>query len=254
MPEPWLSFFNPKPRIRRLHRGAAWSEAKFLSGRRSRFYEVARLLRIGIEFWRGFMKMHGIGPAITVFGSARFNEGHPFYELARKTGAALAREGYTVITGGGPGLMEAASRGAKETGGETIGCNIVLPREQQANPYLDRVITFYYFFVRKVMLVKYSYAFVIHPGGMGTLDELSEAMTLIQTGKLYDFPVILMGSEYWQGLMDWIHGSLIKNGAVSQDDLNFVHITDDPEEAMRIIRTTTQGLGLQLRPLPTNID
>lgn len=250
-----ISFFRPKPRIKRLNpSGHVQSEAEFLSARRSRLYEMARLMRIGMEFWRGFMGLHGIGPAVTVFGSARFKEGHPHYELGRRIGAALAREGFAVITGGGPGIMEAASRGAKETGGETVGCNIVLPHEQQPNPYLDRVVTFYYFFVRKVMLVKYSYAFVILPGGMGTLDELTEAITLIQTGKLYDFPVILMGRDYWEGMMTWIRDVLMKNGAISERDLDFVHVTDDPAEAMRIIQRTTQGLRLRLRALPSTVD
>lgn len=196
--------------------------------------------------------LHTIGPAITVFGSARFNEGHPHYELGRQVGKLLAQEGYTVITGGGPGIMEAASRGAKEGGGETVGCNIVLPHEQAGNPYLDKCILFKYFFVRKVMLIKYSYAFVILPGGFGTLDEMSEAITLIQTGKLYDFPVILMGKEYWGQYWNWIHEVLIKNGAVSEEDLNFVSITDDPEETIRIIRKTGNELGISLVP-PKNI-
>jgi uncharacterized protein (TIGR00730 family) len=251
----WLQFFRPRARIKRLKDfSAVQSEAQFLAGRHSRIYEFFRLLRISREFIRGFMKLHFIGPAITVFGSARFREGHPFYDLGRRIGAALAREGYTVMTGGGPGLMEAANRGAKEAGGMTVGCNIVLPHEQDPNPYLDVVVTFYYFFVRKVMLVKYSYAFVIMPGGMGTLDEMSEAVTLIQTGKLYDFPVILVGTEYWRGFMDWVKDTLVKNQAVSPDDLTFLHVTDDPDEVVRIIRNTVQGLGLKLHPISSTVD
>lgn len=230
------------------------SEAQFLAGRHGYFREISRLVKIGMEFFWGFWRLHGVGPAITVFGSARFKEGHPEYERAREMGALLARDGYTVVTGGGPGIMEAASRGAKEVGGSTVGCNIVLPHEQSPNPYLDRVVTFYYFFVRKVMLVKYSYAFIIMPGGLGTLDEMTEAITLIQTGKLYDFPVILVGSEYWKGFYDWVENTLVTEGTVSREDLDFIHITDEPKDAMNIIRKVIHGIGLQLRPLPSTVD
>jgi hypothetical protein len=242
----WLGFFRPKPRIKRISR--IQSETQFLAGRHSRIYEFARLLRIAREFSRGFTQLHRIGPAVTVFGSARFREGHRYYDLTRKVGEALAREGFTVMTGGGPGLMEAANRGAKEAGGATVGCNIVLPHEQAPNPYLDRVVTFYYFFVRKVMLVKYSYAFVIMPGGLGTLDEATEAITLIQTGKLYDFPVVLIGTEYWKGWLDWLENTAIAQGAVTSAELSFIHLTDNVEEAMRIIQKATKGLNLPLRP------
>jgi uncharacterized protein (TIGR00730 family) len=245
-------FLHPKPRVRRLN--AIRSETEFLSGRHGWLNDLARLLRIGVEFWRGFVGFHGIQPAVTVFGSARFKEGHRYYDLARQVGAALAREGYVVVTGAGPGLMEAANRGAKDAGGQTVGCNIVLPHEQRPNTHVDRVITFHYFFVRKVMLVKYSYAFVILPGGMGTLDEMTEALTLIQTGKLYDFPVVLMGSDYWKGFMDWIRGSLIAEGALSEADLDYIHLVDSPEEAMAIIREISRGIGLNLRPLPSTVD
>ncbi len=258
LPKKWLyeQAHMPHPTPKRLSRikqenlADIQSEAKFLAARRSRFYDAGRLIKIGIEFWRGFMKLYPIGPAVTVFGSARFHEGHPYYELARKVGNELAKEGFTVMTGGGPGLMEAANRGAKEAGGESVGCNVVLPHEQNPNPYLDRVVKFYYFFVRKVMLVKYSYAFIIMPGGMGTLDEMSEAVTLIQTGKLYDFPVILMGKDYWTGFLDWVKNTLVEKGAISQDELAFLHITDDPLDALRTIHQATQGLGLKLTPLP----
>jgi uncharacterized protein (TIGR00730 family) len=150
--------------------------------------------------------------------------------------------------------MEAANRGAKESGGYSVGCNIVLPHEQKPNSYLDCVVTFYYFFVRKVMLVKYSYAFVILPGGLGTLDEMTEALTLIQTGKLYDFPVILVGREYWQGLYDWLRTTLVANGTITAEDLNYLRITDAPEEVARLVRMTGQGIGLQLHPLPSTVD
>lgn len=231
-----------------------FEEARFLAGRHSRLKEFLRVIRIALEFIRGFRSLHWIGPAVTVFGSARFKEGDPYYELARQVGRHLAQEGFAVMTGGGPGIMEAANRGAQEAGGFSIGCNIILPHEQRPNPYLDRVVTFYYFFVRKVMLVKYSYAFVILPGGIGTLDEMSEAMTLIQTGKLYNFPIILMGGDYWEPFRAWLQETLVKRGAVSQDDLHFLHFTDSPEEMNRIIRKTAHGLGLQLAPLRANAD
>jgi uncharacterized protein (TIGR00730 family) len=243
---------NPKARIKRLEE--LQGEAKFLAGRHSLFHEFTRIVRIASEFVRGSWALRDIGPAITVFGSARFKEDHLYYGLARKTGEAFAREGFTVVTGGGPGLMEAANRGAKDVGGKCVGCNIVLPHEQSSNPYLDKVVTFYYFFVRKVMLVKYSYAFIILPGGLGTLDEMTEAMTLIQTGKLYEFPVILMGKTYWQGLNTWIDEVLVKNGAVSREDLDFIRITDDPHEAAEIVRRSAQGLGLKLHQIASSAD
>jgi uncharacterized protein (TIGR00730 family) len=207
-----------------------------------------------IEFIRGFRALHHEAPAVTIFGSARFKEGHKYYELSRKMGAALACEGFTVMTGGGPGLMEAANRGAKEAGGRSIGCNVMLPHEQAPNPYLDKVTTFYYFFVRNVMLVKYSYAYLILPGGFGTLDEMTEALTLIQTGKLYDFPVILMGSDYWSGFIKWVKESLVAQGAVSAADLDYIQISDDPEEVLKRIREFSSGIGLKLRPMPATVD
>jgi uncharacterized protein (TIGR00730 family) len=254
----WKQFFNPKAKVRRLSdfadRTHLQNEARFLGSNRSRTREFMRVLRIGQEFIRGFRGLHRVGPAVTVFGSARFKEGHRYYAEAQAMGRALAREGYTVITGGGPGLMEAANRGAKEARGHSIGCNIVLPHEQASNPHLDRVITFYYFFVRKVMLVKYSHAFIIFPGGYGTLDELSEAITLIQTGKLYDFPVILMGTDYWQGFMDWVKGTMLKEGTISEDSLKLITLTDDPEEVLQILRKNTSLLGLKLSPLSGSVD
>jgi len=225
-------------------------EAKFLEGRHSRTYELMRVVRIGIEFIRGFLALHRIGPTITVFGSARFKEGHRYYDLGRKVGRVLAEEGFTVMTGGGPGLMEAANRGAKEaTAGSgrkivCVGCNIILPHEQRPNAYLDQVVTFYYFFVRKVMLIKYSHAYVILPGGMGTLDEMTEAITLIQTGKLHDFPVILVGKDYWQGFYDWVKNTLVAQGAVAAHDLDSMSLTDDPEEVRQLIRANAERLGL----------
>jgi uncharacterized protein (TIGR00730 family) len=245
-------FLYPSPKIRRL--AEMKGEAQFLAGRHSRTYEFFRVVRIALEFIRGFRTLHYVGPAITIFGSARFPESHPYYDLCRRIGAAIAREGYTVMTGGGPGLMEAANRGAKDVGGNSVGCNIVLPHEQKHNPYLDSVVTFYYFFVRKVMLIKYSYAYVIMPGGFGTLDEMTEAITLIQTGKLYDFPVVLVGREYWQPFYDFLASKMVPAGTISAADLDFVHLTDDPEEVARIVRDTAQGIGLTLHPIRSTVD
>ena len=173
-----------------------------------------------------------MGPCVTVFGSARFKEDHPYYHLARGLGARLAKAGFTVVTGGGPGIMEAANRGAKDAGGISIGCNIELPQEQKPNPYLDRWITFRHFFVRKVMLVKYSYAFVALPGGFGTLDEIFETATLIQTGKIQEFPLVLIGTEFWRPLLDFMHGRLIKEGTIDPSDAQRILLTDSPEEAV----------------------
>jgi uncharacterized protein (TIGR00730 family) len=252
----FLDFLHPQPRIRRIAqlRSEVQGEVDFLAGRHSPLSETLKLFRIMIEFIRGFRALHGEGPAVTIFGSARFKEGHPYYELAREMGKALAKEGFAVMTGGGPGIMEAANRGAQEAGGRSIGCNIMLPHEQAHNRYLDKVVTFYYFFVRKVMMVKYSYAYLILPGGFGTLDEMFEALTLIQTGKLYDFPVILMGSDYWKDFYDWIKDTLVKQGAVSEVDLQFIQISDDPEEVLKRIREFSQGIGLKLRPLAATVD
>jgi uncharacterized protein (TIGR00730 family) len=211
-------------------------EEKFLADRETLLQDIARLIRIGVEFFRGFWLLRSLGTAVTVFGSARFKEDHPNYALARQVGKCLAEGGLVVMTGGGPGTMEAANRGAFEAGGCSVGCNIILPHEQRGNPYLTVAVTFYYFFVRKVMLVKYSSAFVCLPGGFGTLDELTEALTLIQTGKLKRFPVILVGSEYWKGLLDWINTTLKANGTIDPADLSWVHVTDDPHQVMEIIR------------------
>src|SRR5882724_121319 len=174
----------------------------FLEGPRSRFDEFITLFRVVLDFLRGFRVLHFVGPCVPVFGSARVNTDSRYYELARKMGAAIARLGFTVMTGGGPGIMEAANRGAKETGGRSVGCTIELPSEQPANAYLDRCVRLHYFFVRKALLVKYSYAFVVMPGGAGTLDELFEALTLTQTAKIKNFPVVIMGTDYWKGLID----------------------------------------------------
>jgi uncharacterized protein (TIGR00730 family) len=195
-----------------------------------------RSLRILSEFVEGFDALAEVGAAVSVFGSARMKSDHPMYRMARELGRMLAESGYSVITGGGPGIMEAANRGCREGGKLSIGCNIELPMEQGLNPYVDLGIEFRYFFARKVMFVKYADAFVIFPGGYGTLDELFEALTLIQTHKVKDFPVILIGTDYWGGMVDWIKGSLLKEAAINKADVDLLRLTDDPKEAVRIIK------------------
>lgn len=207
-------------------------EKVFLEGRHSRAFEFLRAFKIFLEFIRGFRILHFVGPSITVFGSARFKEDHPFYGLAKSIGAEIAKRGFTVITGGGPGLMEAANRGAKEAQGTSVGCNIILPREQKPNDYLDLWVEFKYFFVRKMMLAKYSYAFIVMPGGFGTLDEFFEIATLIQTGKMKGFPVILVGTSYWQGLMTFLKDPVYYQGNISSGDLDLIRMTDDPVQAL----------------------
>lgn len=192
--------------------------------------------RIFREFIQGFRALYEVGPCVTVFGSARYEESHPYYQLGRELGAGLARAGFTVMTGGGPGLMEAANRGAQEIGGHSLGSNIQLRHEEAPNPYLDAFVQFKYFFVRKVMLAKYSYAFVSLPGGFGTLDELFEIATLIQTHKIRDFPVVIMGRNYWQPLLDFLSGTLVSEGAIDQEDFDRLIVTDSPEEAVEHIR------------------
>jgi uncharacterized protein (TIGR00730 family) len=203
-----------------------------------------RALRILAEFVEGFEALAGVGPAVSVFGSARTPEGHPQYELARQVGAELAKSGFAVITGGGPGAMEAANRGAHEQGGLSIGCNIELPHEQHANPFVDLSVEFHYFLARKTMFVKYSDAFVIMPGGFGTLDELFEALTLIQTGKIRNFPVVLMGHAYWDGLLTWLRDVQLPAGAIGAADLELLRITDDPAEAAAIISDYARANGI----------
>ena len=227
---------------------AARVEQRFLSGPRSRWKEFLSVFSIMGEFLRGFRTLHFVGPCVTVFGSARFSEEHPYYRLTQQVGAELARMGFTVMTGGGPGLMEAASRGAKEVGGLTVGCNIVLPEEQKLNPYLDHAIAFNHFFVRKVMLVKYSYAFVVMPGGIGTMDELFEALTLIQTKKIENFPVVLMGIEYYRPLMA-VLVKMVRAATIANTDLDLLLLTDSVEEAMsHIERHAVRPFGLQKAP------
>ena len=221
---------------------------RFLEGPKSRLFELLRALRVFGELLRGFRRLHFVGPCVTFFGSARFHEDHPYYALARSTAAQVAKQGWTIMTGGGPGIMEAANRGAKDVGARSIGCNIVLPREQAPNPYLDVMIEFRYFFVRKLMLVKYSHAFVVMPGGFGTMDELFEILTLIQTGKVNDFPVILMGCDYWQPLIALLRQMALAR-AIDELDLKRIVVTDEPAvSAAAIADCAPRQLGWPARP------
>lgn len=219
-----------------LLRHAKDLESKFLVGRRDRAEDLESAVRIFLEFLKGFETLGAVGPSVTVFGSARFPEGHKYYELARTVGREVAAAGFPVITGGGPGIMEAANRGAREAGGQSVGVNIELPMEQEPNPYLDQFVEFDHFFVRKVMLVKYSCAFIVMPGGFGTLDEVFETATLMQTHKIEHFPIITMGRDFWRHLQDFVKNSLIAEGTVSERDLDLFHSTDDPAEAVATIR------------------
>jgi len=214
------------------------SEQRFLLGPQTRGFELKMACRVFVEFIRGFRALHFMGPCVTVFGSARFKEDSSQYQLARSVGGFLAKAGFTVMTGGGPGIMEAANRGAKEEGGISVGCNITLPHEQAPNPYLDRVVSFRYFFVRKVMLVKYSYAFIVLPGGFGTFDEVFETLTLIQTAKIKHFPIVLVGVEFWKPLVDFLQNTLVVQGTISAEDMKLIHVTDSPAAAVEYVRYT----------------
>jgi uncharacterized protein (TIGR00730 family) len=209
-------------------------ETDFLGVMRTPEKERQRLDRIMAEFSRGFDRLYRLGPAVTVFGSARFPGGSEYYKLGVEVGRELAKAGFAVITGGGPGMMEAANRGAKEAGGVSIGCNIILPHEQSPNPYVDETVNFNYFFVRKVMLVKYSCAFVCLPGGYGTLDEMFEAATLIQCRKIGPFPLMLIGREFWKNLVELLY-DMLREGAISPEDSGFGYVTDSPAEAVKLI-------------------
>jgi uncharacterized protein (TIGR00730 family) len=238
---PTLPEFTPKfpPNVDWLIAGMGELEVKndriFLQGPRSRFSELVMLMWVVWDFIRGFRKLHFAGPCVTVFGSARFKEDHPEYQRAVAMGRELTKIGFTVMTGGGPGIMEAANRGAYEAGGHSIGCNIVLPFEQKENPYLHRSVTMNYFFVRKVLLVKYSYAFVVCPGGFGTMDEMFESLTLIQTGKIKDFPVVLLGKDYWRDLLEFMD-EMKAAGTINAEDLDLLFVTDSVEDAATFIK------------------
>lgn len=215
-------------------------EKEFLAGPRDRRDDLESAVRIFLEFLRGYEQLEVTRPCVTVFGSARFKEGHRWYELARATGRRLAEAGYAVMTGGGPGIMEAANRGAREAGGLSIGCAIALPHEQGPNPYVDHLVLFDHFFVRKVMLVKYSSAFVMMPGGFGTLDEVFETLTLIQTGKIEKFPVVAMGVDFWRHLREFMTDALLAEETISPGDRDFYEVTDSPDEAVALIRRAHQ--------------
>jgi uncharacterized protein (TIGR00730 family) len=225
-----------------------------LEGPHSRRHELWLVLRSVRDFIRGFRTLHFVGPCVTVFGSARYETSHPYYELGRRVGAGLVNLGFTVMTGGGPGLMAAANRGAQEAGGNSVGCNIELPKEQEPNPYLDHSVTCRYFFVRKVLLFKYSYGFIGLPGGIGTLDELFEALVLIQTGKIASFPVVLFGTTFWQPLMEMLQ-HLAHEETISASDLDLLLVTDSVEEGLEHIRRhAVEQFGLTLRrPKPSRL-
>lgn len=221
-------------------------EIKFLEGPQSRWQEFKFTIKIVIEFIKGFRALHFTGPCVTVFGSARFPEGHEYYKLTQKIGSEIAKLGFTVMTGGGPGLMEAANRGAREVGGRTVGCNIFLPHEQKQNPYLDKWVVIRYFFVRKTLLLKYSYAFIVMPGGFGTMDEYFEAITLIQTKKISEFPVIIFCRDFHISLLKHIE-QMKNSGTITADDENLFFVTDNIEDAIKILKEKSI-IKFQLKP------
>lgn len=210
-------------------------EHVYLDGPKSRGYELAFAFRVFKQFIKGFRNLHFLGPCITVFGSARFKQDHPYYLQAVDFGKRIAEMGFTTMTGGGPGIMEAANKGAFENGGQSVGCNIQLPFEQHVNPYVHKSVTFEHFFVRKVLLIKYSYAFIIMPGGFGTMDEFFETLTLVQTKSLTQFPIVLFGKEYYKEMVDAMNDMAVR-GTISKEDMDLVLFTDDPAEAMQHIR------------------
>jgi len=225
---------------------SATRDRDFLTKVRSPKKEMERIKRVSAEFKRASKALFETGPAVTVFGSARFNERHPYYKMAREVGGELAKAGFATLTGGGPGIMEAANRGAHDHGGSSIGMNIILPHEQKPNPYVEKTVEFEYFFTRKTCLVKYSCAFIVMPGGLGTLDELFEAATLVQCGKIGPFPVILMGSAFWRGMREWGQ-EMMKAGVFTKEEVRFGHVTDSPKEAVEFILAS---LPEALRPMP----
>lgn len=212
-----------------------------LKGTENYFTNFWRSMRIWREFRKGFTRLNRLNHCVTFFGSARFKEDHPYYSLARDTARDLGAAGYSIMTGGGPGIMEAANRGAKEAGALSIGCNIKLPKEQKLNPYLDVAVDFRYFFVRKTMLVKYSTAFVLLPGGFGTMDEMFETLVLIQTGKICNFPIIAMGHDYWKNLRPFIKDTMLADGTIDEKDLDLFSVTDDPKEVLSIINNRNKA-------------
>ena len=225
-------------------------DRSLLSGPTSRVESMVTIFRVAKDLLMGFRALHFAGPCVTIFGSARTAPGTRYYEMAREMGAACARLGFTVITGGGPGIMQAGNQGAFEAGGRSLGVNIELPFEQMLNPYVHHSVTMRYFFTRKVVLVKYSYAFIVMPGGAGTLDEMFETMTLIQTGKLRIFPIVLMGKDYWQPLMDFVY-RMAEEGTISPDDPELIFFTDDVAAATaHLQRHAVRQFGLRRKPTP----
>jgi hypothetical protein len=221
-------------------------EYRFLKGPNKRRSELLRALRIFFELLRGFRALHFVGPCVTVFGSARFAEDHEYYKLAREVGRELGMAGFTVMTGGGPGIMEAANRGARDAGTPSVGCNIKLPKEQKPNAYLDKWVDFKYFFVRKMMLVKYSYGFIVPPGGLGTMDEIFETATLIQTGKIREFPIVLVGRKYWQPMIEFLQEVMVRQATIEQLDVDRLFVTDSPREAVKyVVDVATKRFGLK---------
>lgn len=216
-------------RIRKAFKDKDWAEIKSS--------DSWVIFKVMSEFVEGFEKLAKIGPCVTIFGSARVKSGHPYYKMAEEIAYELVQDGYGVVTGGGPGIMEAGNKGARRAKGKSVGLNIYLPHEQKGNPYIDpdKLITFDYFFVRKVMFVKYSQGFIVMPGGFGTLDELTEALTLIQTKKIGRFPIVMVGKKFWGGMMDWIKKVLVTEGMIQEDDLNLVNLVDTPKEAVKVI-------------------
>jgi uncharacterized protein (TIGR00730 family) len=210
-------------------------EIQFFEGPQSRWKDFKFVVSVFFEFIKGFRALHFVGPCVTVFGSARFKEDHPYYQQARKLSGEIARLGFTIMTGGGPGIMEAANRGAKDVGGKSVGCNIVLPREQKHNPYLDKWVDIKYFFIRKILLIKYSYAFVVMPGGFGTLDEFYESITLVQTKKIDQFPIIIFDKEFYQKIID--HNiKMAEVGTISVNDERLYLVVDSIPEAISYIK------------------
>lgn len=222
----------------------------FIEGPRARETELFTVIQIMMEFIRGFRTFHFCGPCITIFGSARIKEDNPYYKMTMDIGRRLARMGLTVMTGGGPGLMEAANRGAREAGGRSVGCNILLPQEQDPNPYMDKWMDFQFFFVRKVMLIKYSYGFVVMPGGVGTMDELFQALTLIQTKKLTNFPVVLIGTDYYKDVTE-LFDKMCEEKTISETDKELFLITDSIDEAISHIQThAVEKFNLNIKKIP----
>jgi uncharacterized protein (TIGR00730 family) len=249
----FLLIFQPRKSytfMKKTRRAILSGNDQYLEGPKSRTTELVFVIRVIFQFIKGFRKLHFVGPCITVFGSARFPDGHPYYKKAREVGKAISQMGFTVMTGGGPGIMEAANRGAFEAGGRSVGCNIILPFEQTPNPYMHVWFEIRYFFIRKVLLLKYSYAFVVLPGGWGTMDEMFETLTLVQTGVIHNFPVVLIGTDYYKPLMEYLE-FMVAQKTISPDDLHLIKLTDDIDEATaHIHKFITQNYKVKERKNP----